>query len=225
MATFAQLKTRAQAQAFSENATDAAAFVNDVYRDVVRRCGLNVTESIESLTAGTWKYGISANFGISDLLSIDVVSGTTSGTSYSWVLEPTSAETIIAQNVTSTLGQPRQYALQGIEAFLVYPAPDTGVSLTIRYFAAPTALSADGDTPTAIPSEYHYLLQYGAAALLANEEGSDLAITLSQLYENELVKVKGIINQMDANLSKRVRVGYPWKLRPLSGRNDTYPAA
>lgn len=225
MATYAQLKTRAQAQAFSENATDAALYVNDVYRDVVRRCALNPAESVETLVAGDWKYAIAADFGITDLLAIDYITATTSGATYSWLLEPVSAEAIIAEAVTSSTGQPRRYALRGVDTFLVHPAPESGISLTIYYQAAPTALSSDSDTPSKVPSEYHHVIQYGAAALLANEEGPELAITLQQLYEAELVKLMGIHNQMSASVGKRVRVGYPWREGNLSSRNDVYPGA
>jgi len=223
VATYAQLKTRAQAQALTDNATDAALFVNDVYRDVVRRCGLNPQESVETLVASDWKYGIASDFAISGLLGIDVITATTTGAAYSWLLEPTSPEAIIALNTTSTTGRPRQYAIRGTDTFLVYPAPDSGVSITIYYQAAPTALSADGDIPTLVPTEYHHVIQYGAAALLANEEGPELAVTLAQLYEQELVKLMGVKNRMSDSLGKRVKVGYPWRVHPAPGRNDVYP--
>lgn len=225
MATYTQLQTRAQSQAFSENSTDAALFVNDVYRDVVRRAALNPQSSVETLTGGDWQYSIASDFAISGLMSIEVVTGTSTGSAYSWLLEPVSAETIIAKSTTTTTGQPREYALRGTDTFLVWPAPESGTSLTIYYQAAPTALSSGSDTPSLIPNEYHYVIQYGAAAMLANEEGAELAVTLQQLYEAELAKLIGIKAQMSSSMQKRVRVGYPWRARPVTGRNDVYPAA
>ena len=66
MATFAQLKTRAENLALASDDTEAGACVNDALTDIVVSAQLKVTVSNESLTGGQSVYDISSDFAITD---------------------------------------------------------------------------------------------------------------------------------------------------------------
>ena len=69
MATFAQLKTRAQNLALNDDDTEAGLHVNNAYTDIVVAAQLKVTMSSESLTQGQSVYDISSDWGLTDYQS------------------------------------------------------------------------------------------------------------------------------------------------------------
>lgn len=215
MATYTQIQTRAQAWAMSENATDAPLYANDAYREVVRRLKLNPLSVTKTLVAGDWEYSIASDWSISNLVGIDAIAYSPPGASFTSLLEPLSAETIIAQqtSASSIRGAVREYALRGVDTVLFYPAPQGSDSITLYYQAAPTAMSAGSDTPSLIPSDFHDVVTLGCAAKLAEEEDSRLASELAGKFENRLFQVKGLLEEAESALGKRVTVGYPWRAR------------
>jgi hypothetical protein len=72
------------------------------------------------------------------------------------------------------------------------PKPDqTGSTVTLFYYAIPAELSADGDTPSAIPSDFHtYLSDYATARLLAIDGLNQQAELFMQLYLDGMRQLK-----------------------------------
>ena len=85
---------------------------------------------------------------------------------------------------------PAVYVREGMTQIRIYPVPTSSVTLTILHEARPTALSADGDTPTLIPQEYHMLLgELTIAQVALSEEEPGLAAGAKQMaleLENDL---------------------------------------
>lgn len=75
------------------------------------------------------------------------------------------------------------------ETIRVYPEPDTGYDLTLRYYKKPTLLSANSDVPE-IPSEFEELLVVGAGyRVLQVKDNYDQAGILQNKYDELLAKM------------------------------------
>jgi hypothetical protein len=60
----------------------------------------------------------------------------------------------------------------------LWPTPQqTGDILKVYYSKAPADLVADGDIPTDIPSQWHWLITIAAAARLADAVGEDQSLS------------------------------------------------
>lgn len=207
MATYTQIQTRAQNKALSQNATDAALYANEVYRDVVARCRLNRTVASKNLTAGQWRYSLTSDFSLTPL-SIEHVTYTAPGATTSYPLEPTNDQEIIRLNQTVGTGSSRAYAMVGLDTFYLYPVPQGADSITLYYQAAPTAMSAGSDTPSLIPSEWQHIVTYGTAWKLAQDEDAGLEMQLKQMYEAEMAQFRGEIDKRQQTAPKQIKVGY-----------------
>ena len=168
--TLAQFRTRIAAKTALSNTTAADQgmiddLVNMAYEDVVRRTSCKVGTTTISLSASTGDYTIPTSY-----LHIMEVYTTTSGQSYS--MQRTTAEDIIRRRIGVSTGfsssPARYYATQGIDLLLVWPTPSAADSLSVYYVARPTALSASADLPSAIPAEFHQLIEYKACAEAAD---------------------------------------------------------
>ena len=165
MSTFAQLKTRAQNLALAADDTEAGACVNDALTDIVVTSQLKVTMANESLTSGQSVYDISADFAITDFGALQYLEYLALGATYSYILEPIAGDELLALNATNPIGATRQYAFLGLDTLRLWPVPQTtGDILKVYYAQTPTELTADGDIPSDIPSQWHWLITSGAAA-------------------------------------------------------------
>lgn len=71
----------------------------------------------------------------------------------------------------------------------VYPEPNSGYTLTLRYYKKPTLLASAADVPT-IPSEFEELLVVGAAyRVLQVKDNYDQAGVLQNKYDELLDKL------------------------------------
>ena len=208
MATYTQIQTRAQSMAMSANATDAPLFANEVYSEIVGFVGLNPTTATKTLTAGTFEYDIVADWSLSTLIAIDYITYAAAGATVFDLLQPTSFLDILRENRGSTNGYVRQYALRGKSKVDFAPRPQGGDSVTIYYQATPTALSAGTDTPSLIDSAWQYLVTWGTAARLAQEEGLDIASALEAQYVARRDDYVRWLEEAQGDVSKIVRVGY-----------------
>lgn len=185
MATFSDLKTRAQNMALTEDDVTAGILVNDVYRDLVVQAQLKCTSTTETLTQGQNLYTFSG-FGITDLGMIQYVMYRAAGQTDGYILDPSDLETVLQLSSTNPTGYLRKYALQGLDNLYVWPASQqTGDVLIIYYAQTPTDMSLSTDTPSAVPSQWQHMISVGAASRLADAVGEDvqLAQALQNRYE------------------------------------------
>lgn len=92
------------------------------------------------------------------------------------------------ENGTETSNGPSVYYQESPERVRVWPTPveTNSTALTLWYVARPDAMTSGGNSPTALPVEYHDLLAELAVARIAqNEEQFDIAQS-AQNTVNEL---------------------------------------
>jgi hypothetical protein len=192
MATFADLKTRAQNMALTEDDTLAGIFVNDMYRDLVVQAQLLCTNSVESLTQGQNLYTFSG-FNINDLGMIQYIIYRAAGQTDGYILEPSDLETVLQLSSTNPTGYLRKYALQGLNNLYVWPASQqTGDSLIIYYAKNPLTLvdtvvdpTIEESSPSSVPTQWQHMISVGAASRLCDAVGEDVALAqaLQSRYE------------------------------------------
>jgi hypothetical protein len=211
MSTFAQLKTRAQNLALASDDTEAGACVNDALTDIVVSAQLKVTMVNESLTTGQSAYDLSSDFLITDFGALQYLEYLALGASYSYILEPIAGDEILALNATNPIGATRQYAFLGLDTIRLWPVPQTtGDILKVYYSQTPTELSADGDIPSDIPSQWHWLITIGAAARLADAVGEDqnLSNALDAKFQNGMIAFQKFMTRRSGRTARRIQFGY-----------------
>lgn len=211
MATFAQLKTRAQNLALNDDDTEAGLHVNDCLTDIVVGAQLKVTVSNETLTQGQSVYDISSDWAITDFGALQYMEYLALGSTYSYILEPISADELLALNATNPIGATRQYAFLGLDTIRLWPTPQTtGDTLKVYYAQTPTALSSDSSTPTDIPSQWHWLIAIGAAARLADAVGEDqnLSNALDVKFQAGMDRFQKWLGRRQGRTAKRIQTGY-----------------
>jgi len=225
VATFAQIKTRAQNLALASDDTEAGLVVNDALTDIVVGAQLKVTSASASLTAGTTVYDISTDFGITDFGSLQYLEYLATGYTTSYILEPISTDEVLALNATNATGFTRQYSFLGLDTIRIWPGPQTtGDRLKVYYAQTPTALSADGDIPTDIPSHWHWLIVIGAAARLADAVGEDQALSasLEAKFQGGMINFQKFMTRRGGRTARRLQSGYLRGPRRPFHDNSTY---
>lgn len=178
MATYGELKTRAQNMALVEDDTLAGAIVNDVYTDLVVQGQLRCTSVNKTLSSAQNKYNISTDWSIADMGMVQYLVYKAVGMTQGYILDQTDLETALQLNATMPTGYVRKYAFQGLNDVYLWPYPqNNGDTLTIYYAQTPTALTSDAQTPTFVPSQWHHLISVGAAARLTDAIGEDIALS------------------------------------------------
>lgn len=223
MATFLQLKTRVQQMALESDATEAGLFINDVYKDIVVQAQTQPFYIANTLSAGQTAISYSV---VSDSVVFMYVTYTAVGDTLNQVLEPVSFEEILNLNSTQPTGVVRKYAVLGSGAnttLQLYPAAQSAGDVIGAWLASPpTAMSSDTDTPTAIPSQWHYLISVGAAARLIQAVGEDetLATAFEQKYDAGMLKFKQWLARREGNTTQRMPTGYMASQRPRPHDNS-----
>ena len=225
MATFAQLKTRAENLALASDDTEAGACVNDALTDIVVTSQLKVTVSNESLTGGQSVYDISADFAITDFGALQYLEYLALGATYSYILEPIAGDELLALNATNPIGATRQYAFLGLDTLRLWPVPQTtGDILKVYYAQTPTELTTAGQVPDDIPSQWHWLITIGAAARLADAVGEDqnLSNALDAKFQNGMVAFQKFLTRRSGRTARRIQVGFLRNPRRPFHDNSTY---
>lgn len=228
MATFAQLKTRAENLALAEDDTEAGLAVNDALTDIVVTCQLKVGTATGTLTSGQSVYTMSGDFGITDFGALQYMEYLALGSTQSYILEPISADEIIALNATNPIGATRQYAFLGLDTIRTWPEPQTtGDTMTIYYAKTPTTLTAGTDIPTDIPSQWHWLISIGAGARLADAVGEDqnLSNALDAKFAVGMDKFQKFLTRRGGRTARRIQSGYLRTPRRPFHDNSTYYSA
>ena len=222
MATYLQLKTRVQQMAMEADSTEAGAFVNDVYKEIVINTQANPESTPYSLTSGQTSIPVNTT----DTLVVMYILYTTSGDTLNQVLEPTTFEEILTLNAVQPTGFIRKYAILGTgqnTTIKLYPAAQTtGDTITVWSAEPPAQLTIDLETPLSLPSQWHYLISLGAATRLIQAVGEDdnLASAYEQKYDIGVAKLKQWIGRRQGNVTQRMNVGYGRNQRHNAHRND-----
>lgn len=160
-------------------------WVNEAYEDVLVKSRCKVSST--SVTGASADYTLS-----SDVLAI-IDLYTTHGTQ-SYPMERVSVDEILHLRRSGTGTAPtRYYALAGHDLILFYPDPSNTDSFTMYYVDRPTALSASGDSPSAIPQEWHKLIEWYALAEGADFDDDESSVhgdRYRALYEDGLRKFR-----------------------------------
>lgn len=228
MATFAQLKTRAQNLALNDDDTEAGLAVNDALTDIVVSCQLKVGTATGTLTSGQSVYTMSGDFAITDFGALQYMEYLALGSTQSYILEPISADEIIALNATNPIGATRQYAFLGLDTIRTWPEPQTtGDTMTIYYAKNPTELVNDSDEPTDVPSQWQWLVSIAAGARLADAVGEDqnLSNALDAKFQVGMDKFQKFLTRRGGRTARRIQSGYLRTPRRPFHDNSTYYSA
>lgn len=194
----------------TSDTTTAKAHVNDAYRELVRIGKAKITTVSKTLVAGTGSYTLSGSFSLSDVLEILYITYIPTGsTNLAAPLQPVGYEEILRYRISSTTGYVRCYALVGVDNIELYPAPDAADSISIVYVSAPTALSADGDVPSAVPQEWQNLIAIGATARMMDEEASEDVPTWQARWDQGTARFQAWVKKRSGATPRRSNVGYP----------------
>lgn len=228
MATFGQLKTRAKNLALADDDTEAGLAVNDALTDIVVSCQLKVGTATGTLTSGQSVYTMSGDFAITDFGALQYMEYLALGSTQSYILEPISADEIIALNATNPIGATRQYAFLGLDTIRTWPEPQTtGDTMTIYYAKTPTTLVYDEDTPTDVPSQWQWLVSIAAGARLADAVGEDqnLSNALDAKFQVGMDKFQKFLTRRGGRTARRIQSGYLRTPRRPFHDNSTYYSA
>jgi hypothetical protein len=209
--TFGDLKTAVQALSVSSDATNAGVYINDGYIDVCARAALGETNATKNLVANQTKYSLTSDFTLTGVLAINELRYIQSGATSNFAIVPAaSLREVLDLNSAAVTGFTRAYAFQGADTLQIAPAPSAGDTITIFYVPSPTALSAAGDVPSVIPSQWQerLLTSYGTSRL-AEVESPDLAETYRQKYEGFLGQFQMWMMQRQGNTARGMIIGYP----------------
>ena len=169
--TFADITTAVIAKLRLDSTNDTSRvhdWINQVYAQVAVETGNTVNTTTISCVSGTSNYTLSS--------SVEAILGayvTPVGANPTAPLQPRSLDWILRKRqagggASTATGPVTDYALLGINRLEVYPTPSAADTITIYYAGLPTALSANGDTPTIHEPWASKLLEYGALAEAAD---------------------------------------------------------
>ena len=202
----AQIRTAIQALGYG---TDTVAqqnlFINTTYHEVYagdRWPFLEKQANAYFLTLGNGVFDY-VGAGTTDLIEFDSVR-LAPGIGCLENIEPQDMRDLETSSSATELGQPAKWS-QIAGMLHVWPAPDQAYQLYIDYIYAPPDLVADADTPV-IPVEFHDVLVYGAAKMIALRErdiwGSEL---LDNEFQNKLRKMRQAYLLRQRQTSSRVK--------------------
>lgn len=225
MATFAQLKTRAENLALASDDTEAGLCVNDALTDIVVTAQLKITVANASLTGGLSVYDLSSDLAITDFGALQYLEYLALGATQSYILEPIAADEILALTATNPIGAARQYAFLGLDTIRLWPVPQaTGDILKVYYAQTPTELTTANQVPTDIPSQWHWLITIGAAARLADAVGEDqnLSMALDAKFQAGMIAFQKFMTRRSGRTARRIQVGFLRNPRRPFHDNSTY---
>lgn len=108
---------------------------------------------------------------------------------------------------TNTSDGPSVYYQESPERIRIWPTPveTNSTALTIWYVARPDAMTSGGNTPSALPVEYHDLLAELAVARIAlNDESFDLAQSATAIANELRQRMQGQMRKRQGAGNERV---------------------
>jgi hypothetical protein len=118
----------------------------------------------------------------SDVVRINGVTNASSPNELTYVED--AADINYNNQAGQSVGEPQYYTLSGGTTIQLSPIPDAVYSLTLDYYKAPSALSADTDV-SAIPSDYHdVMISYALSRAYRSEDD----MQMSQFFYAEFMR-------------------------------------
>lgn len=161
------------------------AWVNEGYEDVLSRTQCKIIAGTLTTSGNEWKYELPTEILAVTEVWVEDSDGQTIA------FERTTEEHILRlrAGITTEAGsQIRYFATAGANFLLLWPTPTTSQTIHILYVPRPTALSATGDSPSYVPSEWHKAIEYYMLWQAADAEDSNKAQSgeyYRQLYEGK----------------------------------------
>lgn len=205
--------------------TLATSIINDGYTDVCLKCNLGLTNTNKNLTSGQTKYSITSDWSLTGILSIRELRYIQSGATANFAIVPAvSLREVLDLNSAAVTGFTRVYAWEGTDTLQIAPAPITGDQITLFYVPAPTALSAAGDVPSVIMSQWQerLLVSYGLSRFYELEESAQ-ADFYRQKYLSYLAEFRTDLLARQGATSRGTNGGYPSRPnRPFHDRSTYF---
>lgn len=226
MTTFLQMQTRVSTEVGSLSLSDAdelaliKRWINEGYERVLidTRCNVDESSSVITVVAGTDDYSLPTSV----LAILEVISSESSQESPMERATPAEIFRMRRANAQQA-GSTYSYALNGADRFMVYPQPGSGTTFTFLYVPRPTALSADGDSPSDVPAEFHPLIELWAmsqAGSWADDRTSDQGRRYTDLYDRELSRMVRSLRRKAGRQGGVATVGYGRSIIPNDNSAD-----
>lgn len=157
-----------------------------------------LTSDTVTTVVGTTSYALESDFTF--LVSVDILANGTK----TWLLPFEMHERAsLTTPDSATSGIPFTYRLRGANLELL-PAPQGVYTVTVWYVAAPTTLSADGDTFDTITRLDDYVIAYAAKLVAMKDKNWDLAQACDGIMDRMRDDVQFIARSRDRNAPSRI---------------------
>jgi hypothetical protein len=103
-------------------------------------------------------------------------------------------------------GQPVRYCIEG-NNLLIYPAPDSAYTITLRYFRLPTALVNANDEPETPPEYWDLLVSFALWHCFERENDYQAAQYHKARFDEDLAKARGELQYDTDDYTQIKRVG------------------
>jgi hypothetical protein len=156
--------------------------VNIGYREICEKTRCSRTSYALSTVANTKEYSLPSGF--LAMHSVDYAGY--------YRLDPIGFQRAEKEFALNDTGQPAQYYL-AVDKIGLVPTPASVYTVNLYYFNGPTSDLTINDTPSLVPTAYHYVLAYYVVSKLFQiDKGADSnrALFWKGLYEEELDKMK-----------------------------------
>lgn len=197
MSTFVQLYSRVLDYTHrpkNQDNIEAKALVNDAYIHIVSWLRCNpVTSAALPMVAADGDYSLVTDLGLTDFSTLRVARYTAAnGATTLNTLSPSTPDEVTALRSAnpSATTPATTYAMSGWDTIMLHPLPAAGDTLTLVYNAVPTVMSADADTPTRLPVEWHHLIVQRAAATAFEVVDDQRALIHQNAFEAELKRAR-----------------------------------
>lgn len=187
----------------NQDESEIQALINESYDTLVSELDcLQGTFTNVALVNGQGNYDVITDWGLSDFSSFRSLNYTAqSGLSYWQGLDPTTVDEILSLRIGNPLSASPAvaYAMPDWHTVMLQPIPATGDTVSGIYAAHPTPMSADSDTPTALPSNLHHLIVGHCAAISMEQVDIDRAIQMMTAFQQgELRRARSWLNQQQS---------------------------
>lgn len=227
MATFAELKADALRISLASDSTAAGRHVNDVVRELAYYGSQVITRTSFTMTSAASSYDLTAApFSISNLLAIrEVLYAAFSNTSGLVPIPEDGLGFVLDRLQGNGVGWPQRYALEGDRTIFFDSTLAVDDVVRLHYVAVPTDLSSDSDTPTVVPSTWHWVIAEGAAWRLMREEDRSAADQQEAAYMRGKDMFLAWANRRTGSRNASIKAGYPGRNYRGRAPHDTsqYP--
>jgi len=192
------------------SSTEIIGYLNDAQNDIFNEYRLPFVQSIQPYTLVAGESDITNGVGLpTDYVQAVDITLTSGGTqSVLPYVDVTTIDNFYPNPEDSVLHPPGIpiYWYFYEETIRVFPAPVTGLTVSLRYYKKPTELSADGDIPQ-VPSEFAEALILGAAyRVLQVKDNYDQAAILQNKFDEILQKLVVKYSQPQVGTAMRMRI-------------------